>query len=345
MTNAPLSNIESVETPDTPGVADSAPSVGQRVGHYVAAHVFEASALALTLVTGLAYVVGRSYLNGWEEAAGVPGLMFRRDLSDVMLGGATVARVWMMPVLSAVAPFLIMWVMATVPEWMMARWPFLQLKRWYRRVRRVYRSGVDQIRLRQRYADAAYSATRGLKPQARRECEAWSRWKVLGPRHGRIAERDPVVRPRRAMRRVTFVMLLAVVAAEAALLGYTFFVRAFLDEPRRMGRENFAKIYLAVTGRVPYQYGDGLRDPQELQGWACEGRELLSYYRAVTLGNSTDSSKSSATYYLLQGADHTFMLLGEAGSVIRSLGDAPFSLAESNVRPLSQLARRCRREQ
>ncbi|KVL65438.1 hypothetical protein WJ50_10805 [Burkholderia ubonensis] len=147
------------------------------------------------------------------------------------------------------------------------------------------------------------------------------------------------------MRRVTFVMLLAVVAAEVALLGYTFFVRAFLDEPRRMGRENFAKIYLAVTGRVPYQYGDGRRDPQELQGWACEGRELLSYYRAVTLGNSTDSSKSSATYYLLQGADHTFMLLGEAGSVIRSLGDAPFSLAESNVRPLSQLARRCRREQ
>ncbi|KVL65437.1 hypothetical protein WJ50_10800 [Burkholderia ubonensis] len=68
-------------------MADSAPSVGQRVGHYVAAHVFEASALALTLVTGLAYVVGRSYLNGWEEAAGVPGLMFRRDLSDVMLGG------------------------------------------------------------------------------------------------------------------------------------------------------------------------------------------------------------------------------------------------------------------
>ena len=110
MTNASLSNIESVETPDTPGAADSAASIGQRAGHYVAAHVFEASALALTLITGLAYVVGRSYLNGWEEAAGVPGLMFRRDLSDVMLGGATVARVWMTPVLLAVAPFLIMWV-------------------------------------------------------------------------------------------------------------------------------------------------------------------------------------------------------------------------------------------
>ncbi|WP_423760263.1 hypothetical protein [Burkholderia sp. NLJ2] len=110
MTDTPLSNSESVETLDTPGAADSSPSIGQRVGHYVAAHVFEASALALTLVTGLAYVVGRSYLNGWEEAAGVPGLMFRRDLSDVMLGGATVARVWMTPVLLAVAPFLIMWV-------------------------------------------------------------------------------------------------------------------------------------------------------------------------------------------------------------------------------------------
>lgn len=341
MTNAPLSNIESAETPDTPGAADSAPSIGQRVGHYVAAHVFEASALALTLVTGLAYVVGRSYLNGWEEAAGVPGLMFRRDLSDVMLGGATVARVWMTPVLLAVAPFLIMWVIATVPEWLMARWPFGPLKRWYRRVRRMYRSGVDQIRLRQRYADAAYSATRGLKPHARRACEAWWRWKVLGPRHGRTAERNPVVRPRRAMRRVTFVMLLVVLAAEGMLNGYTFFVSAFLNEPRQLGRENFAKIYLAVTGRVPYQYGDHPRAAHELQDWACEGREMLSYYRAVTLNNSTDPSMPDATYYLLQGADHTFMLLGEAGSIIRSLGDAPFSIAESSVRPLSQLAHRC----
>lgn len=123
MTNASLPNIERVESPETPDVLVSTRSVGDRVGRYIAAHVFEACALALTLITGLAYVVGRSYLNGWEEAAGVPGLMFRRDLSDVMLGGATVARVWMMPVLSAVAPFLIMWVMATVPSWMMARWP------------------------------------------------------------------------------------------------------------------------------------------------------------------------------------------------------------------------------
>ncbi|TCW79859.1 hypothetical protein C5O80_28720 [Burkholderia sp. SRS-46] len=143
------------------------------------------------------------------------------------------------------------------------------------------------------------------------------------------------------MRRVTFVMLLAVVAAEAALFGYTFFVSAFLDEPRRLGRENFAKIYLAVTGRVPYQYGDQARAAQELQAWACEGRTMLSYYRAVILSNSTESSKSDSTYYLLQGADHTFMLLGEAGSVIRSLGDAPFSISESSARPLSNLARRC----
>ncbi|MCR4469813.1 MULTISPECIES: hypothetical protein [unclassified Burkholderia] len=341
MKDAPALNIDSTSSPTSPDAADSIRSIGQRVGNYVAAHLFEASALALTLVTGLAYVVGRSYLNGWEEAAGVPGLMFRRDLSDVMLAGATVARVWMMPVLSAVAPFLIMWVMATVPEWMMARWPFLPLKRWCRRARRVYRSGIDQIGLRQRYAVAAYIATRGLEPQARRASEVWWRWKVLGARHGRTAEREHVVRPRRAMRRVTFVMLLAVVTAESALFGYTFFVSAFLDEPRRLGRENFAKIYLAVTGRVPYQYGDQPRAAQELQAWACEGRAMLSYYRAVILSNSAESSKSDATYYLLQGADHTFMLLGEAGSVIRSLGDAPFSISESSARPLSHRARRC----
>ncbi|WP_234745284.1 MULTISPECIES: hypothetical protein [Burkholderia] len=341
MMDAPELNIDSASSPTSPDAADSTRSIGRRVGNYVAAHLFEASALALTLVTGLAYVVGRSYLNGWEEAAGVPGLMFRRDLSDVMLAGATVARVWMMPVLLVVAPFLIMWVMATVPAWLTTRWPFPALKARYRRVRRVYRSGVDQVRLRWRFAAAAHFATRGLEPQERRQCAAWRRWKVLGSRHRRSAGQDHSVRPPRTMRRVTFVMLLVVLGAEGVLGGYTFFVNAFLDEPRRMGRENFAKIYLAVTGRVPYQYGDQPRAAQELQAWACEGRAMLSYYRAVILSNSTESSKSNATYYLLQGADHTFMLLGEAGSVIRSLGDAPFSISESSARPLSHLARRC----
>lgn len=44
-------------------------------------------------------------------------------------------------------------------------------------------------------------------------------------------------------------------------------------------------------------------------------------YRAVTLTHSANPAVPDATYYLLQGVDHTFMLLGEAGSIIRSLGN------------------------
>ncbi|CAJ3277318.1 Uncharacterised protein [Burkholderia pseudomallei] len=61
-------------------------------------------------------------------------------------------------------------------------------------------------------------------------------------------------------------------------------------------------------------------------------------YRAVTLTHSANPAVPDATYYLLQGVDHTFMLLGEAGSIIRSLGNAPFLMAESKSRPLSPLA-------
>ncbi|RQT01759.1 hypothetical protein DF044_38415 [Burkholderia contaminans] len=50
----------------------------------------------------------------------------------------------------------------TAPEWLMARWPFVPLKRRCRRLQGVYRCGVDQISLRQRYAVVAYSVMRGL---------------------------------------------------------------------------------------------------------------------------------------------------------------------------------------
>ncbi|WP_232448055.1 hypothetical protein [Burkholderia ubonensis] len=340
---APTSNNDSIAHSASTGTDDSTPSIGRRVGRYFAAHIFEAIALSLSLVTGLAYVIGRSYLNGWEEAAGIPGLMFRRDLSDVMLAGATVSRVWMMPLLFFLAPVLIVWLLATVPAWLGTRWPFVRLKSCYRRTRRVLRSGVDQIELRHRFAAAARAATRGVAPQARFECNAWWRWKVLGPRGPVLAERDPVVRSHRTMQRITLVMLLAVVPTEGVLTGYTLFVKAFLDEPRLLGREDFAKIYLAVTGRVPYQYdGDRSLSAQELQDWACEGRKMLWQYRAVTLTHSANPAVPDATYYLLQGVDHTFMLLGEAGSIIRSLGNAPFLMAESKSRPLSPLAQGCK---
>ncbi|MDN7562687.1 hypothetical protein [Burkholderia cenocepacia] len=43
MTNASLPNIERVESPETPDVLVSTLSVGERVGRYIEAHVFEPS--------------------------------------------------------------------------------------------------------------------------------------------------------------------------------------------------------------------------------------------------------------------------------------------------------------
>ncbi|KGS54689.1 hypothetical protein X949_5133 [Burkholderia pseudomallei MSHR5609] len=77
---------------------------------------------------------------------------------NLMLAGATVSRVWMMPLLFFLAPVLIVWLWATVPAWLRTRWPFVRLKPWYRRTRRVLRSGIDQIELRRRFAAAAHAA-------------------------------------------------------------------------------------------------------------------------------------------------------------------------------------------
>ena len=61
---------------------------------YLSEHVFEGAALVFSTTAALSYAVGRSYLDGWAEVAGVPGMMFRPDLYDTILAGAQLQSVW-----------------------------------------------------------------------------------------------------------------------------------------------------------------------------------------------------------------------------------------------------------
>jgi hypothetical protein len=103
----------------------------------------------------------------------------------------------------------------------------------------------------------------------------------------------------------------------------------------------YAKVYLAVTGRIPYNFSPTDLTAAERHLWACEGRQILSQFRAVSVALDSGLPERTEVFYVVQGVDKMFVLLGENGSVLRSFGDGPFSLQESPVRPLADIAKNC----
>ncbi|SOY78687.1 conserved hypothetical protein [Cupriavidus taiwanensis] len=322
---------------------------------YVGEHLFEAAALVLTCSAGLSYAVGRSFLDGWAVVAGAPSLLYRADFYDTILAGVQLHSVWRTAAIVIVLAMAYLWTIIVVPDWWNGRISSI-------RRRRRWQDGWDHLGVRVRFALEAKRARRGVPPRDRSEIPEVRRWQMLGRRGLRRTVRSAI--PKKAETRprlVTLVFVLTFSVASSAT-GTYLLIQWFLLKPARAdGAQNAIKAYVAVTGHVPYQFEREVTDAirTALPEWACEGRQILSQYRSVTLlddgvedaleskrppegGDSPENEKrASSTYYVLQGADKTFVLLGSKGSVIRSFGDGPFSLPESSIRPLSALAENC----
>ena len=318
---------------------------------YVGSHLFESIALLLTCGAGLSYAVGRSYLDGWAEVAGVPTLLFRADFYDTILAGVQLHRVWRTAAIVIVLAIAYFWAISAILD----LWPgrIASVRR-----RRQWRDGWSHLRLRDRFAKAARTAGKGVPPHLRNGIAEISRWQVLDRRGKR---RNESTRTKRSNGRPSMgTLYLVLTISFATLVTATYFlIQILLLKPASSdGARTAVKAYVAVTGHIPYQYEHERGDTSRhvLRAWACEGRHILSQYRTVTLvedltdgdGGGRESVSGQhperprrETYYVLQGVDKTFALLGKDGSVIRSFGDGPFSLRESRVRPISKLAQDC----
>ncbi|CAN7194965.1 hypothetical protein LJR230_000462 [Trinickia sp. LjRoot230] len=317
------------------------PKTGTRMWAYLTEHIFEGIALVFTATAALSYAVGRSYLDGWAEVAGVPGMMFRPDLYDTILAGVKLQSVWRTAAFVFVFATLYLWANVVVPDWWAGRAASV-------RRRRQRQDGCDHLRLRQRFAHAARAAGRGVPPEQRAVLAARLRWRILGRRGvRRLAMRRSPARAARPLRPITLTLVLIVSVTLLAACVYSLLQGLVLGPARADGARAFVKAYAAVTGHIPYQYDARAVSIRKLQTWACEGKSMLSAYRSVALADprsagNTDPPNATEPFYLLQGLGSTFLLLGEKGSIIRSFGDGPFDLPESQARPLSALAKACR---
>ncbi|MBC8723578.1 hypothetical protein F6X37_18915 [Paraburkholderia sp. 31.1] len=310
-------------------------NVAARMGAYIAEHVFEGVALVFTVAAALNYAVGRSYLDGWAETAGVPGMMFQPDLYDTMLAGVRLESVWRIAAVVVVLSVLYLWLNVVASDW----WPG---RRSSAKRRRQRQDGYDQLGLRRRYAWAARRASVGVPAEQYDAVIERSRWRALGHRGLRRMER--AARPARRVTPPRLITLVAILVGAITLIAasvYVLFRNTLIDPAKADGARDFVKVYAAVTGHIPYQYFASTVSKETLQNWACEGRLALSQYRSVMLADSDAPNVKKEAFYLLQGYGSTFVLLGEKGSMIRSFGDAPFNLPESSTRPLSPLAKGC----
>lgn len=166
----------------------------------------------------------------------------------------------------------------------------------------------------------------------------YRRRQALGPRRVRM----PKSTHQRSLLYVTMAVVLLAGSMSCVFLAfYKLLDSSFIGPARQEGINRYAKVYLAVTGRLPYQFGLNPLSASEQSEWACEGRSILSEYRAVDLAPDVGAAEPPQTFYVIQGTDKLFVLLGEKGSVLRSFGDGPFVLQESSTRLYSRIAKDC----
>ncbi len=306
---------------------------------YLGDHLFEAVALLVTCAAALNYAVGRSYLDGWAQAAGIPSALFQSDLYEAIFTGVKLGRIWLAVGLVVLLGTAYVWIGAVLPDWWARRRSRATLRSKVSRLRLA--PGWGQRGLRARFAGAAVAARKSIdgEDRDRETLPEVLRWRALGPRgQKKLNVRSPSWTPPRVMT----VVLLMVIALSSIVAGtYKLVQNTLLAPARNDGIRSYAKIYLAVTGRLPYQFGPMTLPEADQKEWACEGRSILSQYRAVKLRAENETEPGYETFYVVQGADKIFVLLGEDGSVLRSFGDGPFSLRESATRPLAKVAQNC----
>lgn len=301
------------------------------IAAYIGDHLIEAVALFATLAAALSYAVGRSYLDGWAQAAGIPPSLFQSDVHEAILTGVKLPRVWLSASIGMGIGFI---VCAFAPKWWESR-----RRNWTLRdkaVRMGQASGWGQSGLRFRLAGQAYLVRN--HPDEATNIE-YRRWQALGPRRVRMTAAGK--HERRVSHLVIAVSVAAVGMTSTFVSVYKLLDTSFIAPARQEGINRYAKVYLAVTGHLPYQFGRSPLSAIEQREWACEGRSMLSQYRAVTLAPDMGAAEPPETFYVIQGIDRLFVLLGEKGSVLRSFGDGPFVLKESSTRLYSSIAKDC----
>lgn len=296
---------------------------------FVQRNFFQITALAIPFIGIVGFAAGTSFLDGWNRAAGIGSNLFPFGVNETILLGLQLTTPWAYSggVIAAVVFYLYLTEMLT--EWERARWGReSHWQRWTRnRLARRARTARKQ----------AGSANRLSEPSAQA-------WKKLGPRL-RWARRESIVSLKAKRWRKFGIRALALVLFLFGI-GMTVFLNflfrnLILGESHAEGVRDYARLYVAITGKLPLNFDDKI-SKQKLLEWSCDGQEVMWRYRSVEIPKDPGQPATKQPSYVLRSSDKLFFLVDSSGSRLHSFGDAPYSLAESSNRPLATLTNACK---
>lgn len=289
---------------------------------FLRAKPLEVSAFLTSMIGILAYAIGMSYQEGWNEIAGLPATYFQTGVNEAIRKGLGLYVPW----LSFIGLF----------AFGIAYAFFINASEAWRNARRKNRKRLA-------LAMAAKNERAALGIRMARSSSANLVWKNLG-RRGLMLDppihlaRAGYLRKRGFRRNILSIMM--VVFAFLVLVGiYLILNFLALNAAFKQGRRDYVGVYVAVTGRLPPVYSKLEVTQQELIKVGCSGFEELTSFRVVTINRDKEGKGEAA--YVLQAVSNTFLFLTKDGTVLKTFGGDGFELDERTDRPVADLMKSC----
>lgn len=284
---------------------------------YFMNHFFQTIGIAIPLLGGLGYAVGKSFFEGWDGAAGLQSTLFPVDAYGLILQGLKLQTPWYWALGTFCILIVIIKLMAVFDTY-------------YER-RKLHLRRKEAVEL------AKHEWPRGSHH---------ANWKLLRA-HGYEIQKE--ISNKRKVRFslsytapiLTMLMLLSAVLASSLI--YTLLKAMFLDEAHSAGVREYAGIHALVTGKLPPRLGKA--SDEKILEFVCAVKGTMWRYRSVEIGDAIGDELKNGnevkTAYILRGSGNTFLFLSSEGSTIKSYGDNGFELKESELRPISDIQERC----
>lgn len=286
------------------------------LGHFMS-HFFQTIGIAIPLLGGLGYAVGKSFFDGWDDAAGLQSTLFPIDAYSIILQGLKLQTPWYW----ALGTFCILVVIIKL---------MAVFDTYYER-RKLYLIRKDAVGLaRHEWPRSHHHASWKLLRENGYEIqkEHSKRKKVKFS----LSYTAPIL---------TMLMLLAAVIGGSLI--YTLLKTVFLDEAHSAGVREYAGIHAYATGKLPVRLGKA--SDERILEFVCAVKGTMWRYRSIVIADANDSDLKNGgkvkSGYILRGSGNTFLFLTSEGSTIKSFGDNGFELKDSDYRPISNLPARC----
>lgn len=282
---------------------------------YLLKHFFQTIAIVIPMIGFLGYAIGRSFYDGWDEAAGIPTTLFPVDAYALVLQGMKLPEPWYWALACAAFLFLLI-KLSVMFDISMSHLADIRHKQALLRAKREWPRGKHHLAWKER------------KRKIKRSIDAPA---TQQHRKYRLSYVLTIL--------TTFMVLVAMVVPIPI---YQMLKISFLNRSHAAGVSQYVGIHMLVTGKVPTRYG---KIPKEkFLEYVCEAKKGMWKYRAITLKDMSaknDMASPPIIGYILRSAGDVFLLLTAEGTIIKSYGGNGFEIHESEDRPTSSIGDGC----